>query len=339
MLRVVEQEKVIFQAEEIGNGDVLRALGQAVVAVGAGDLGLLANDLRYLPDDLQFLLVQGLEVLHGLYIVFYLCQGAHAAHDPVHTGGRCGKADGPAGNGGLRVVGLHQCLCLRRDLGKQAALAWLHDEDILPVLLSYLAHLAGGDGGIVPIQIVDLKVHKIDFRVIRQHLLQKFRVLVGGSTEPTDHALLDLFVHILKAVDLLGRFIGGPVDAVHQVGIKVVHMAVLKLLLKNIVHLFDGRVFDEFQRHFRGNLQLLPGIAVYHALSHKGFTFVAVVDPGGIEVIESGINIPVHHFIYLGRVHAARIIGVQQGQAHKTEAKFFPIVSSRHIWCSFHGIS
>lgn len=31
--------------------------------------------------------------------------------------------------------------------------AWLHDEDILPVLLSYLAHLAGGDGGIVPIQM------------------------------------------------------------------------------------------------------------------------------------------------------------------------------------------
>ena len=86
-----------------------------------------------------------------------------------------------------------------RQLHQIAALDRFHDKGRFAVLLAHLIALAALHRRIVIIQIVELQLHHLDLRILRQNLLQKLRRVVEGYSH---------MAHFALRLQREGRFIG-----------------------------------------------------------------------------------------------------------------------------------
>jgi hypothetical protein len=70
---------------------------------------------------------------------------------------------------------------LLRQVDQVAALHRLHDDDGLMVLHADLIAFTVLHGGVVVVRVVELDLHHLNFRVLRQDLLQHLRPVVEGD--------------------------------------------------------------------------------------------------------------------------------------------------------------
>ncbi len=111
----------VHHREEVGDRNVLRAAGRAVVAGRAGDEALAAEDLLYPFDRGKLRLVERLEVAHESNVVLHLPQVAHAGEHHPNAREARREADGVA-RAAAAVQGVqHRCGVLRQ-IGEIAAL-------------------------------------------------------------------------------------------------------------------------------------------------------------------------------------------------------------------------
>lgn len=157
---------------------------------------------------------------------------------------------------------------------------------------------------VVPVRIVQLDLDELYLRVLVQHLFKQLGRAVIGKAE---------------VANLPGRlFRHGPLEAVvFLIGVEV--LSVLQAVQQVEVEIFDAAPRELFAEdaipvlrpvhHSRGELgrqgKALPGIAPDQRLLNGALRVSAVVDIGGVEVVESLFHAGVHHVRRGRRVDAA----------------------------------
>ena len=147
----------------------------------------------------------------------------------------------------------------------------------------YLLH--GLDDRIIPVQVIELDLHKVDLGVAGQDPVEHFSSVVEGKTCIADAPQRLLLLQKVKTAHLLSVSRIGGIQTVEEVDIKIVHTAPLQLLLKNLLgsHPFLQMTAGQLVR----DLKRFPGIALHHGLSQCRFTVSVQIDVGGVKIGKS----------------------------------------------------
>ena len=324
--------EAVVQGKILGDRDLHGAAVDAVFAGGAGDGRIGVEELRYLADDGVFLLAEGSEVPEHGAVVLHLLQAVHAAEHPDHPGLSGGKAQGPAGHGGLGGAGLQQSFRLRGNADQGAALAGLHDRDGLMILPGHLQAPAGLDVGLVHVHVIHLQLDKIQaVAVAGEDLLQQLRGIMEGHPHIKDLSLRLLFPD--KAEGVVCHAAGEDVVAhvVQQIVVKIRDAAVLQLLVENGFHVL--RILEIPERQLRGQLEALPGMPLHQRFADGLLPFVAVIGIGRIEIGKTQLQEAIKQGEDPVKIEAGGVAGIQQRQAHGAEAKAHVLVGG-HVFPS-----
>ena len=189
------------------------------------------------------------------------------------------------------------------------------------MLFRRLIALAGLDALTVPVQIVQLELHKLHLRVRGQHLVQKFGGVVEGKAHVPDQALLLLLPQPVVAVVLLIHLVVQGPHVVDQVVVKVVNAGFFKLGFEYFVPVLER--MDIVRMELGGQGVAVSGVAVRKGGLYRALALIAAVHPGRVKIGEAPLNEHIHHLLELLYVNARFIVWVQSGQAHQSEAKFF----------------
>ena len=212
-------------------------------------------------------------------------------------------------------------LGLVADLGQGAALDGLHDHHRHAVLLGHLIAEAGLDRGVLPVEVVDLQLDKVQARLGGEDLVQEGGAVMEGEAHLLDDALGLFLAQPGKAVELLDGGPGAGVDVVQQVVVEVIHPAVFQLLLEDAVPVLKG--LEGGKRQLGGQGEAVPGVPGHQRLADGLLAGAAVVDIGGIEVGEALLEEAVHHRFKLGHIDAGDIARIGEGQTHTAKTEFF----------------
>ena len=304
----------VHDGEEVRDGDVPGTSVGAVTAGGAGDQVLAPEDGLDLRHGGLLPLVQGLEVRHKGRVVPHLLQGAHAREDHGNAREARGEANCVAGRTAA-VQGIQDRLRVLGQVHEVAALDRLHDEDGLAEFPADLVALPALDRRIVEVRVVELELHGLDVRILRQDLLQQLGAVVEGDAHVADPAF---------RLEREGRLIG-PAGlevivvhralGVHQVEVEVVHATGRQLAREERPDVRLG--LEEVRRQLVCQNEAVPGIAAGEAGPQGRLALALGIAMGRIEVVEPGVQEGVHHLRRLGDVHLA----VLHGQTHEAEAQ------------------
>ena len=305
--------------------------GAALGAVGAARAG--HRDVRV--DDGHGLLdagflpgVQRAEILHIAGVVQQLGHIAHAGEHDLHVGLAGRETDGPGRHRGFRRVGFEHFLHRPGHFGQRAALDRLHDDDRLAVLFGYLIAFAGLHALAVPVQIIDLELYKLHFRVLGQDAVQQVRMVVEGKADVPDHTLFLLLLQPGKAVQLFVDLVVLGAHVVQQVVVKIPRAGLFQLGVEDLVPILQR--MDEARMQFVRQGEAVPRMAAGQRLLDGVLALERTIHPGRVKVGEPPFEEDVHHLPGLPDVDAARIVGVRQRQPHQAEPQFFGIVENIH---------
>lgn len=266
---------------------------------------------------MDLLLREGLELLHIAGVVLQLFQTAHAAEDGPHPVQPGGEPDGPGSQAGGRVGLVQQCGGLLREIHQGAPLHRLHDHDLLAVLPGHLIALPGLDVGVLPVQVVDLKLDQLGLRVVPEDLLQDLRSAVEGEADVPHQPLVPHLPEKLEGAQLLRHGVPHRPQVVEQVVVKVVHPAELQLPAQEGPLIL--RPADVVQGDLIGQDVLVPGIPLRQSPSDRRLTGLVVVAVGGVKIGEAPLQEAVHHPLHRLHIHGGAVLLVQQGQAHQAK--------------------
>ena len=310
----------VVEGKILRNRNPLGAALHAVPASGTGDGRDGGDDLRRLCQRLQLHLPQGLRRVHDPGVLLQLGHGGHPAedhHDVLQAGG---KAERPLGRGPVGVDRGQDPGRLLRQLGQPPALYRLHHRDLFPVLYRRLIAPPGLDAAVLPVQVVELELHQLHLRVLRQDLVQDLRRVVEGEAQTAEFPGRLLLPEEGEAAQPLGRLVGILVDIVEEVPVEIVHAALLELLVEDPRLVLLRPVLEQDQGQLVRQSKALPRVPVYQAVPDNALALLVVVHIGGVEVGEPPLQEGVHHFADLLHVHHALDLGVQHGQAHHAKA-------------------
>ena len=234
-----------------------------------------------------------------------------------------GKADGKGGGGGVGVQGGEHLPHSGGGIGQLATLHRLHHHHRLVVGHRHLVAAAGLHLGVLPVQIVDLKLDEVHLRVLGEHLLQQLGGAVEGEARLTDVPFRLLLLDKGEAVQPLGDLVVLVVDAVEQIVVEKLHAAALELELEHVGLLLGGGLFQLGQGQLGGQGEGVPGVPLHQAAVHRLLTGASVVEVGGVKVGKAPLQKQVHHLAHLGEVDGSVVLGIQKGEAHTAKTKFF----------------
>ena len=197
-----------------------------------------------------------------------------------------------------------------------AALHRLHDNDRLAVLLADLVALAALDGGVVVVHVVELDLHHLDVRIVRQDLLQHLRPVVEGNAHVANFALcLQREGRLIGPALLVVGVVAGTLG-VHQVEVKVIYTAGIQLALEEGADVRLG--LEVVGRELVRQNVAVARIPAGQARLQRRFALLLQIAVSGVKVVEPRLQKGVHHLCALRQIHFAVF---QSGQAHKAKTK------------------
>ena len=178
-----------------------------------------------------------------------------------------------------------------------------------------------------------------------QEVRQAGQVGMAGEAQMLDAALLLLLNEIVHDAPLgiLVHMDGILIDVVQQVEIKIVHLTLLQLLLKDV-----GGVVG-LRHHVAGELggqtEALAGV-LFQTCTHHRLGHVLHIGPRGIVIVDAVGHGVIHHLLRLGRVDLPIL---QHRQAHGAKAQHrklrsleitidHPVVLPILYFLWFHGL-
>ena len=189
------------------------------------------------------------------------------------------------------------------------------------MLLRRLIDGAGLDPFALPVQIVELDLDELHFRVLRQDPVQQLRRVVEGKAYMPHQALTPLLQKPVEAVILFIDRVAVGLDAMQQIIVEILRAGQLQLLLKDAVAVLKG--VDKVAVELGGQRETIPGPAVHQRGLDRPLGLKAVIRDGRVEIGEASFQEKVHHSLELFQIDALFIVGVQQGKPHQAEAKIF----------------
>ena len=203
-----------------------------------------------------------------------------------------------------------------RQIDQRAALDGLHDDGRLTEFAADLQALAGLDGRIVPVDVIELNLHNLNLRILGQDLIQDVRLIVEGDAEMADLALRQQLQRRFIRADFLVLTEAVLVLCVHQVIIEIINAAGCQLCIEQRTHVL--RIRNKVAGELIGQDVAFTGIAAGQAVAQGRFALAAEVAVRRVEIVEAVCKERVYHPAGQLLVHLA----VLHGQAHTAKAKF-----------------
>ena len=167
---------------------------------------------------------------------------------------------------------------------------------------------------VIPVEIVHLELHELDFGMLAQHGVERIGAVVDGKPEMANDALLALASRELPHVEAVKRLGAHASQVVHEVVVDVVGACALERGLELGVRLL-GVIAFEPGGGFGGEQERIARIALDQRLA-RGL-LASRIGPGRVEVVEAGIEEGVDHVAELWDVDLA----IDLRQAHEAKAQ------------------
>ena len=216
---------------------------------------------------------------------------------------------------------LEHLLSLFADIGQGAALDGLHHHYRNAMPGGNFIAAAGLNGGILPVQIVDLQLYKVHIRVLGEDLFQQISAVMEGEAHIHNLAVSLLLAQPVEGIQLLDSGPGTGIDIVQQEVIKELYTAVFQLFGKVLVHIRSFPQLDERQLGSQG--EAVPGVTLDQCFPYSLFTGDTVVNIGGIKVGEPTLQEGIHHLFKLRHINGGDIARIEHRQPHAAKTKFF----------------
>ena len=204
-----------------------------------------------------------------------------------------------------------------------AALNGLHDNDLFTMTYCGLVTQASLYIRIFPVQIIDLELHKLHFRMFRQHLFQQIRPIVKRKTNML-HLSFHLFLpYKSECVQFLCLCIADCIYIVQNIVIDSIQPQSFQLALKYLFHLFLS--LQQIQRQFIRDCIGKSRMSFYYSLTESGFTFAFMIGICRIKIGKTPFQKTICHVTYRLTVYFPPIIFLQQRQPHQAKSKLIHI--------------
>ena len=131
------------------------------------------------------------------------------------------------------MQGIQNSACIVRQLDKVSTLDRLHDDDRLAMAAADLIALAALDRWIVIVNIIELDLHDLDRRILRQDLLEQLWAAMKRNADVADLALFLQSKRRLISAAGLEMAIVLRALRMHEVEIKIIDAAGLELALEH----------------------------------------------------------------------------------------------------------
>ncbi len=218
-----------------------------------------------------------------------------------------------------------------REIDKASSFDRFHHNDRLAVLFTDFVDLAAFHGRIFIIHVIELDLDDLDLRMLRQNHVQDVRLVMEGDSEMANQPFLLQRITGLISPAALVFLIVVPVLGVHQVEVKIVNTAQLKLPFDKRTDVF--LLIEVGCRQLVGQKEFLSGIALCHTVPDCSFRKPADISVCRIEIVETGSDKGIRHPAELLIVHTA----AHHGQAHAPKAEvsvYFGKESTGFHFCS-----
>ena len=220
-----------------------------------------------------------------------------------------------------------------RQVDQIAAFDRLHDDHRLAVLHADLVAFAALHLRVVVIRVVELELHRLDRRILRQNLLQHLRAVVEGDADVANPALrLQRERRLIRAAGLEVAVVLRALR-VHQVKIEIRHATGFELAFKQRP---DVRLaLKKAPRQFVRQHVAFPRIAARQAGLERLFALALKIAVRRIEVVEARLQKRIDHPSGFLKVHAFPV----HRQAHAAKAEILlDVVHPVHPFKAlFHG--
>ena len=202
-----------------------------------------------------------------------------------------------------------------RQVDQIAALDRLHDDHRLAVLHADLVAFAALHLRIVVIRVVELELHRLDRRILRQNLLQHLRAVVEGEADVANPALrLQCERRLIRAAGLEVAVVLRSLR-MHQVKIEIRHATGFELTFKQRP---DIRLaLKKAPRQLVRQHVAFARIAARQAGLERLFAFALKIAVRRIEVVEARLQKRIDHPSGFLKVHAFPV----HRQAHAAKAE------------------
>ena len=174
-----------------------------------------------------------------------------------------------------------------RELDQIAALDRLHDDHRLAVLHADLVAFAALHLRVVVIRVVELELHRLDRRILRQNLLQHLRAVVEGEADVANPALRLQHERRLIRAALLEVVIVDKTLRVHQIEVEILDAADLELALEKRADVCLG--LEIVRRQLVGQDVLLARIAACQAGLERLFALALDVAVRSVKIVEARV--------------------------------------------------
>ena len=188
----------------------------------------------------------------------------------------------PGRHAAIRVDVPKQFLCFRRETRQRSTLDRLHPHDGFSVFFRHPIAVSRLNGGAVPVQIIDLELDNIHFRVGGENLVQQSCAVVIGKADFLCLSRRFQFPKECKFVELFADSVIVPVQPVKQIDIKIIYTAPLALLFK--VNLAIGMGLNLPTRQLIRKDKGFPQMALHQRFPEGNFAFAVQISIGSIEI-------------------------------------------------------
>ena len=156
---------------------------------------------------------------------------------------------------------------------------------------------AGLDPLALPVQIVELHLHKLHVGIFGQDLIQQLGRVVEGKAGVLHKAFGLLLEKPVEAVVFLVLQIVGGLDAVDEIIVKIACAGLLELFVEDPVAVLEG--MEEAAVQLGGQRKAVPGIAVHNGFLRGALAGKAVIHDSRIEIGKAPFDKDIDHFLEL----------------------------------------
>ena len=210
----------------------------------------------------HFLHLRSPERLRLPKIIQKLIHGIHTTQDDFHLRKTRCKTHCERGCTCRRIHLMKNPGRLRRNIGERAAFHRLHHDHLFAVPDCRFITQPGLNRFAVPIQVIDLKLYDIHFRMAGQDLIQQIRRVMKRKTDNPRLPVPFQFLQKLKFPVFFRDLIIRSIQPMQKIHIKIIDTAALQLKLKTAAAVIIG--LHHISRQLIRQKKLLPGMTFHN---------------------------------------------------------------------------
>ena len=216
--------------EDLRNVDLHRTPVAAVTTGSTADQRNIQIRTGHGLDQFLLLRAQRLEMGKGLQVIRHLLIAGHTGKNGHDPGQRRGETKRPGSDRIIRTSRLVSGLEFFRQRCQRTAFDRLHYDHRDAAAFQDLVQIAGADDGILPVQIIQLDLNELNFRMFVQYLDEQIRPAVIGKSEMFDLSFRLFLQAPGKAVIFLVGVDVAFFDRMQKIEIEVVNTGTIQLL-------------------------------------------------------------------------------------------------------------